>query len=118
MKCFKHQESDASAVCIRCGKGVCITCVKQTATNRVVCSAICEAGLAESEQVMQLIKSKTISQNKVSAMIYFLIGSIAVIFAVLAALIGEWALALWCAPFGIAMIVGGIWSRRVANESR
>ena len=117
MKCFTHQDQEAAAVCIQCGKGVCLTCVKISATNRIVCSPNCEAGLNESERLIQLIKNKTLNQNKVSAMIYFLIGAIALIFTVIPLAGGDWTLALWTGPLGVAMIVGGIWSRRVAKES-
>ena len=118
MKCFTHQDREAAAVCIQCGRAVCLACVKNTATNRVVCSPNCEAGLTEGERLIQLIKNKTLNQNKVSAMIYFLIGAIAVVFTVIPLSSGDWLLALWTGPFGVAMIVGGIWLRRVAKESK
>ena len=118
VKCFTHQDREALAVCIQCGRAVCLACVKNTTTNRVVCSNNCEAGLTESERLIQLIKNKTLSQNKVSAMIYFLVGAIALVFTFIPLASGNWPLVLWTGPFGVAMIIGGIWLRRVAKESK
>jgi len=51
-------------------------------------------------------------------MIYFLIGAISLAFTVILLLGGDWFLALWSGPFGITMIVGGIWLSRAAKESK
>lgn len=43
MKCCEHAGAEAVAICVNCGKGICLECAGKSASGRQVCSAACAA---------------------------------------------------------------------------
>jgi hypothetical protein len=66
MKCATHQ-TEAVAVCARCGRALCADCGKPSATQRMVCSDNCAAALTRAGQVMELILQKSLQSARASA---------------------------------------------------
>lgn len=71
MKCYSHPEADAVGVCIHCGKAVCKVCAQSSSSNRLVCSGDCAMALGKHEGAIELIRTKTLRQNRAGA--YFCI---------------------------------------------
>lgn len=61
MKCSTHQNIDATAICIRCGRALCPSCAIKSESGRVVCSAICSAALLRTEQALDSLRARNVS---------------------------------------------------------
>src|SRR5271170_5625720 len=74
--------------------------------------------LAAFERVTHLIQSKLERQNKVGGAICYLIGGVTLGFTVIAILLGKdmWPLAVWTGAYGVAMVVAGVWQRRITSS--
>ena len=59
MKCSTHLNADAAAVCIHCGRALCPGCITKSESGRVVCSAACLAGLLQTEQALQSLRTRS-----------------------------------------------------------
>jgi hypothetical protein len=66
MKCSKHTEAEATAVCVYCGRGICSTCCTATQTGRMVCSAECAAEVESAEQAVAKISQRWTGFNSVA----------------------------------------------------
>ncbi len=55
MRCFNHQQNDAIAVCLACGKACCKQCIHDT-EPMISCSAECQQTIDESTEVMNRTK--------------------------------------------------------------
>jgi len=74
MKCAAHG-SDATAVCVHCGRALCATCARPTPANRLVCSDTCAAAIDRQDRAMQLILKKGLQNTRASAGYYYLCGA-------------------------------------------
>ena len=78
MKCSTHLNTDATAVCIHCGRALCPSCTTKSESGRVVCSATCLAALLRAEQAIDSLRVRSVSSVRSSG--YMMIAS-AVVFA-------------------------------------
>ena len=81
MKCSSHPNSEATAICIQCGRALCTSCHTKSPSGRIVCSAACITGLQITEQAINSIHTKTVSGARSSG--YSML-AVAVVFAVFA----------------------------------
>lgn len=42
MKCYNHHDRDAFAICMTCGKGLCLECIKES-KGKTVCKNKCKS---------------------------------------------------------------------------
>mgnify|MGYP000872296735 CR=1 FL=1 len=117
MKCFKHNASDAVAVCVHCGRAMCADCVSFRLATRIVCSADCGAGLERESQALQLLLAKSAQTARASAFYCYLTAALSA-----AAAVAAWF--MLPSPFLIyftgacALVLGaaGFWHGRVAKK--
>src|SRR5438128_1469778 len=50
MKCSHHTETDAVAVCVQCGRGLCQGCTRVSSSGRTSCSPACENELLKAKE--------------------------------------------------------------------
>ncbi len=55
MRCFNHQDNEASAVCLACGKACCERCIHSTEPT-VSCSADCQQRIDENIEIIERTK--------------------------------------------------------------
>ena len=79
MKCSTHPDSEATAVCIHCGRALCSACITKSKSNRIVCSTTCASALLSAEQAIDSLRTKSASSYRSNG--YFMI-AIAVVFVV------------------------------------
>lgn len=121
MKCSNHSQTDAVAICVFCGHGLCSSCATKSTTGRAICSPACSAGIAAAEAALESIRQKTIGANKLA--VYFLLGAgilfvgFAIYEAIRAMSSGRWILSLFLGSTGVAFIViGAAWSQMVRQK--
>src|SRR6266404_1462494 len=73
MKCSIHNQTDAIATCVFCGRALCPSCITTTASGRVVCSQECSTGITNTEATLASIRARTLGANRLSA--YLLLGA-------------------------------------------
>lgn len=116
MKCATHPQTDANAICIHCGSGVCADCAQRTPGGRTVCSQECAVGLAATESTLAAIRRKTQGGHRLTG--YFCGGAAVVlgIFATLAGLDRQWGISLlqWLLTAGLG--ASGFFYLRLANH--
>ena len=78
MKCSTHCNVDATAICIHCGRALCLACSTKSESGRTVCSRECASHLLQAEEVLSGLRKKAITSGKLTA--YFCFG-IALVFA-------------------------------------
>jgi hypothetical protein len=78
MKCFRHHSADAIGVCVNCGKALCKDCVRETATQKIVCSTECDAAAEATAKSFALSRRSTASGFNMMAV--FLITASGVLF--------------------------------------
>lgn len=60
---------------------------------------------------------KTLRQNRVGSMIYFLIGGLYLLYSLIPIMEGQWQLATYTLVFGVAMVISGAWMARVSKHN-
>jgi len=116
MKCSPHQ-AEASAVCAYCGRALCSECAKPSATQRVVCSEMCDAALTRTDLALQLILQKSLQSARASAFYSYLCGGLSA-----AGAVGAWFylpvpfLVWFTAGCSVVFIASGIWYGRIARK--
>lgn len=117
MKCHTHSQTDAAAICIHCGAGVCADCAQKTPSQRIVCSRQCAKALAETESTLAAIRRKTQGGHKLTG--YFCYGAAVIVsvFALLAGLDSQWGIALLQGLLASGLGASGFFYLRLANTS-
>jgi hypothetical protein len=117
MKCFYHPETDALAICIHCGAGVCTNCARRSAAQRITCSDECAKALSETESVLVNLRLKTLGGHRLTG--YFCAGAGLVLglFAGLSGAEGQWLLFSFQAALALGLLVSGIFYLRLANRN-
>lgn len=116
MKCSNHPETEANAVCIHCGTGLCADCATKTPTRRIVCSPECAKDLADAEDVLAGIRGKTLGGHRLTG--YFCCGAAAVlgIFSVSAGLEQQWEMLTLQLAAAIGLGLSGFFYLRLAGR--
>ena len=81
MVCVNHNEIQAVAFCVNCGIALCPECRTQTKSGKNVCSSRCGESITKTESAIDLIQTKTLKQNRVAGLVYFLLGGIFLLFS-------------------------------------
>ena len=117
MKCYNHTEIDAVATCLGCGKALCMECCFKNMPG-IVCSSLCEDKITKHNEVNNLIRKKTLTQNKVSGIFCIIAGAIFSLFGIYQLTRESYffPLSLFCIALGVGLILGGIMFLRVAKS--
>ena len=118
MKCIKHQDAEAVAVCTYCGRALCSDCVQAaTAANRLVCSTDCSEALLRGEKALETILQQSMRAAKASAFYCYLCGALSAAAAIVAwFMLPAPFLILFTAGCSITLILSGIWYGRAAKK--
>lgn len=122
MKCSNHNQTDAVATCVFCGRALCPSCVTQSATGRIVCSPACSSMLAVTEAELKNVNEKINEGTK--RIIYFAFG-FGLIFAgtgmyefIEARSSGAWFLTIFSGGMGLMMIIYSISAALMLRKKR
>jgi VIT1/CCC1 family predicted Fe2+/Mn2+ transporter len=115
MRCAAHEDTEAMAICMHCGKGICAQCARTSESGRAVCSIKCGTNLASFEKAIALIHSKAQRHNRVTSVMYYVMGTVFLLFTAIPLLDGLWQLAVLTSAIGVAMIIAGTWYGRIAK---
>ena len=116
MKCFKHNASDAVAICAYCGKAICLDCLPAPAAARIVCSNDCAVTLGRENQAIQLLLDKSVQNAQASAFYCYLTGGLSA-----AAAVAAWFvlpspfLIYFTGGCAVVLILSGVWHQRGAG---
>ena len=116
MKCAKHPQTEAHAICIHCGAGVCADCIARTPSRRIACSPECAKALAEAEAALNAIRRKTLGGHRLTG--YFCCGAALILgaFALLTALDRQWAVFALQLPLALGLGISGFFYLRLAGR--
>lgn len=84
MKCRTHQ-SEATGICVYCGRAMCAECGKFPVGQRFVCSEPCAAALARAEAAAELLLRRSLQTARASAFYSYLCGGLSA-----AGAVGAW----------------------------
>ena len=76
MKCYDHSDVDAVSTCLGCGKALCKSCSQLSELQIIVCSVSCGKRADSRIEMVELIRKKTLTQNKVSGIFCIIAGSV------------------------------------------
>jgi hypothetical protein len=116
MKCPTHQ-SEATGVCVYCGRAVCAECARPGTAQRFACSDQCAAALTRADQTMELLVQKSLQSARASAIYSYLCGGLSA-----ASAAGAWFylpvpfLVWFTAGCSVVFILSGIWYGRIARK--
>ena len=117
VKCLKHMETDAVAVCTYCGRAVCAECIGEAVTARVVCSEKCGQALTRGEQALERILSQSIRSARASAFYCYLCAGLSAGAAVVAwFILPSTFLILFTGGCAVVLLVSGIWYGRAGGK--
>lgn len=117
MKCFKHNNTDAVAICAHCGRALCHNCIPSSTTTRIFCSDACSAALALNEATMQLLLHKSEQSARASAFYCYLCGGLSAGAAVAAwFMLPSPFLIYFTGGCAAVLILSGIWYQRGARK--
>jgi len=117
LKCLRHPQSEASAICIHCGAGLCAVCGEKTANRRFVCSPECAEALAHTETVLNGIRRKTQGGHRLTGYFCCGVGVAILVFSLIAGFNRQWDLLALQIPLAIGLGVCGFFFLRLANRS-
>src|SRR5438093_12584554 len=117
MKCFKHNTSDAVAVCAYCGRAICPDCVPSPTAARIVCSNDCATALARESKAVQLLLDKSVQSARASAFYCYLTATLSAGAAVAAwFMLPSPFLIYFTAACAVVLFIAGIWYGRAARK--
>lgn len=117
MKCFKHNASDAVAICAYCGKAICLDCLPSPALARMVCSNDCASALAHEGQPIQLLLDKSRQNARASAFYCYLTGGLSAAAAVAAwFMLPSPFLIYFTGGCAVVLVAAGFWYGRGAKQ--
>ena len=107
MKCFNHPQMDAVAVCMNCGRALCVSCTMTSETGKAVCSPKCGGALKEFELILRQACESGLKGWKVLAYFIFAVTAIFAIFGGVAALAGDWPIVGFLAAIVVVFSIVG-----------
>jgi hypothetical protein len=117
MKCFKHNATDAVAVCAYCGRALCNDCIQSPTVPRMVCSCDCAAALTRADQAMQMILQRSVQSARASAFYCYVSGGLSAAAAVVAwFMLPSPFLILFTGACAVVLIASGIWYGRGSKK--
>jgi len=117
VKCFKHNASEAVAICAYCGRALCVECIPSGSAGCITCSSDCAAALAASTKAIQLLLDKSAQSAQASAFYCYLTGGLSAAAAVAAwFMLPSPFLIYFTAACAVALFAAGFWHGRVARK--
>ena len=117
MKCFKHNADEAIAICVNCGRALCVECSPSESAGRITCSSDCAAALAVDTKAIRLLLDKSAQSAKASAFYCYLTGGLSAGAAVAAwFMLPSPFLIYFTAACALALFAAGFWHGRVARR--
>ena len=117
MKCFKHNSTDAVAVCAYCGRAICTNCLPKTAASRIACSSDCATALRRDAEAIQLLLDKAAQSARASAFYCYLCAALSAGAAVAAwFMLPSPFLIYFTAACAAVLFIAGIWYGRAARK--
>ena len=124
MKCFKHNATDAVAICTYCGRALCSDCIQSPTVARIVCSGDCETALARDDEAFHQLSTitnqllqKSVQSARASAFYCYLCGGLSAGAAVAAwFMLPSPFLIYFTAGCSVVLILSGIWYQRGAKK--
>jgi len=118
MKCYTHNQAEAVAVCVYCGRAVCSSCATPSPSGRIVCSPNCAASSKQTEDYVAGTRNKTVRGARTTGFFGCAIGMICVIGAIaFHRELHAWPLTLFVSSAGIGFILTGVAYLRVAKRN-
>ena len=109
MKCLKHQNADAVAVCMGCGMALCPICAGRSSEERFVCSDECAIRVRQSLSSTREGFEKSARSTRVAAWYTLAIGAVLLGLALLMGVAAhDWGSALYFLFMGPIGVVAGI----------
>jgi hypothetical protein len=117
MKCLKHTQTDAVAVCAYCGRAVCQDCIQNPAALRIVCSANCSEALSRGEAALQQILQQSVRNAQASAFYCYVCAGLSAAAAVVAwFMLPSPFLILFTGGCATVLLLSGIWYGRAGRK--
>ena len=117
MKCFKHNATEAVAVCTYCGRALCSDCIQSPTAPRIVCSNDCAAALTHTDQSIEMILQRSAQSARASAFYCYVSGGLSAAAAVVAwFMLPSPFLILFTGACAVVLLVSGIWYGRGAKR--
>jgi len=118
MKCFHHNSTEAVAVCMYCGRGLCPACIAFPTARRMVCSSACQTALERDERTLLLLLDKSVQNARASAFYFYLCGGLSAAAAVAAwFMLPSPFLIYFTAGCALVCFAAGFWYGRGARQS-
>jgi hypothetical protein len=117
VKCFKHNTTDAVAICAYCGRALCPECLPSGSAGRIACTADCDAALKTNAKALQSLLEKTAQSARASALYCYLTGGLSAGAAVAAwFMLPSPFLIYFTAACAFVLFGAGFWHGRVARK--
>jgi hypothetical protein len=106
MKCYRHHEVEAVAICVHCGKAVCSECENEGETHRITCSETCGEAAARHNVLRTVVAQQYTANVKVfrGVWIFVAVFGLLVLTGGIGVMILEYPYYDW-ARFGIAVLI-------------
>lgn len=116
MKCYRHIEVEAQAICSNCGRAVCAPCITSVEAEPVACSHACATRTHQLRRALEVTAAKTLRQNSATARFLFLAGGAFCLVGTLFIASRNLFLIAFPIGLGIVNIVAGFWFRRLGRQ--
>ena len=116
MRCYNHSEVEAVSICLGCGKAICRDCIHDDG-GAVVCSGACADRINRQMETVDLIRQKTLTQNKVSGIFCIAAGLVFALFGLYQLTRENYflPLSMFTIILGIGLLIGGAMYLKVAG---
>src|SRR5215831_13746953 len=117
MKCLKHSQIDAVAICAHCGRALCPDCIQNPEAMRIVCSAKCSEALSRAEAALEQILHQSVRSAQASAFYCYVCAGLSAAAAVVACfMLPSPFLILFTGGCAVVLLVSGIWYGRAGRK--
>jgi hypothetical protein len=120
VKCFKHNPTEAVAVCAHCGRALCPDCIHERDAARLACSPACAEALNRADAVvsqLSAINQQLRRNSQASAFYCYLCAGLSAGAAVVAwFMLPSPFLILFTAGCAVVLVLSGIWHDRAARK--
>lgn len=118
MKCYTHNQAEAVAICVHCGRAVCGACATPSPSGRLVCSPACSSASKQTEEFVAATRNKSVRNARTNAYFCYSLGAIFIIGGVAFHLdIHAWPFTLFISAAGIGFVITGVGYMRVAQRN-
>jgi hypothetical protein len=117
MKCFSHSETEAVAICVSCGKGLCPSCISKSDRGKFVCSPACSRAITEADRFLDYFHDRsTRSWRLIAYALLFPVASVFLIMTGISLWAREWPLVVLLLPVVLIFVVSGFWCLRLGKK--